>query len=118
METTAKLSFIRLSPRKAKLVVDLVRGAKLERALTELRLLPQAAAKPVLKLLQSAAANARQNNKLAIADLWVSRIEVGQGPRLKRWQPRAMGRATPIQRPTAHIRVVLSDQAPAPRRSR
>lgn len=112
MNVSAKLSFLRQSPRKVKLVIDMVRGTKLERALEQLAVLPQAAALPVRKLLQSAAANASNNYKLTPANLWVKTIEVGQGPVLKRWTPRAMGRATPIRRPTCHIRVVLSDETP------
>ncbi|MBI5465744.1 MAG: 50S ribosomal protein L22 [Candidatus Kerfeldbacteria bacterium] len=111
MNVTAKLSFLRQSPRKVKLVIDMVRGLGLGQALEQLSVLPQMAAQPVRKLLQSASANAFNNYKLKVADLWVKTIEVGQGPVLKRWTPRAMGRATPIRKPTAHLRVVLSDEA-------
>lgn len=109
MEVKAQLRFLRASPRKVKLVIDLIRGHKVQTALDQLRVLPQAAARPVMKLLNSAIANARHNNKLEAVNLWVKSVEVGQGPRLKRWTPRAMGRATPIQQPTCHIRLVLSD---------
>ncbi len=109
MDIVARLRFARLSPRKTKLVIDLVRGLPLARALAQLQILPQAPAKPVMKLLNSAAANARHNYKI-MTDLWIKQIEVGQGPVLKRWTPRAMGRATPIRRPTAHIKVVLTDE--------
>lgn len=112
MDVSAKLRYTRLSPRKAKLVIDLVRGRTLTEALQQLKVMPQGAARSVAKLLASAAANASHNQKLEVAKLWVKRIEVGQGPRLKRWMPRAMGRATPVQKPTAHITVVLSDEAP------
>lgn len=112
MDVLAKLRYTRLSPRKVKLVIDLVRGRALEAALQQLKVLPQGAARPMIKLLESAAANARHNNKLDSAKLWVKRIEVGQGPVLKRWMPRAQGRATPIRRPTAHVTVVLSDESP------
>ncbi len=113
MDVTAKLSFLRSSPRKVKLVIDTVRRLPLSRALEQLNVLPQAAAKPVAKLIRSAAANATNNFKLDVKTLWVKEIMVGQGPRLKRWRPRAMGRATPIKRPTAHITVVLSDEKKA-----
>lgn len=118
MEVSAKLRYVHLSARKAKLVLDVVRGRLLADALVQLSMMPQGAARPVAKLLASAAANATNNNKLEAAKLWVKRIEVGQGPRLKRWLPRAMGRATPIQKPTSHVTVVLSDEAPRrPQRS-
>lgn len=102
--------FFRASPRKVKLVIDTVRRMPLGKALQQLSVLPQAAAKPVAKLLASAAANATNNLKLDRSALWVKQITVGQGPRLKRWRPRAMGRATPIHRPTSHLKVVLSDE--------
>lgn len=108
---TAQLKFLRASPRKVKLVIDMVRGLSYERALEQLSVMRQGQAKPVKKLLESAAANAKSKFELAASKLWVSKIEVGQGPRLKRWTPRAMGRATPILRPTCHIRVVLTDVA-------
>jgi len=109
MDVSAQLNFLRSSPRKVKLVIDTVRRMPLQRALEQLAVLPQAAAQPVAKLIRSAAANATNNFKLDAKALWVKEITVGQGPRLKRWRPRAMGRATPILRPTAHIAVVLSD---------
>lgn len=109
MEITARLRFARLSPRKTKLVIDLVRGLPVKRALEQLAVMPQAPAKSVGKLISSAVANARHNYKV-MSDLWIKRIEVGQGPVLKRWTPRAMGRATPIRRPTAHLKVVLTDE--------
>ncbi|MFA4818803.1 MAG: 50S ribosomal protein L22 [Patescibacteria group bacterium] len=110
MDTSAQLRFARLSPRKTKLVIDLVRGLPLSRALEQLKVMPQLPARAVSKLLNSAAANARHNDKVTAPELWIKRIEVGQGPVLKRWLPRAMGRATPLRRPTSHIKVMLTDQ--------
>lgn len=118
MEFKAQARYLRVSPRKLKLVVDLVRRQRLDKALLQLASLPQAAAKPVLKLLRSAEANARHNYKFNQGELWISRIEVGQGPRLKRWRPAARGAAHPIHRPTAHLKVVLSDVKPARPRGR
>jgi len=118
MQTTAQLRFLRMSPRKVKLVIDLIRGRQLAQALTQLEHVPKAAARPVAKLLASAAANARERGEVKPADWYVSSIQVGQGPRLKRWMPRAQGRATPFVKPSCHIRVVLSDQAPRKVRSR
>jgi large subunit ribosomal protein L22 len=118
MDVSAKLSFHRSSPRKVKLVIDTVRRLPLGKALEQLSVLPQAAAKPVAKLIASAAANATNNFKLERAALWVKEITVGQGPRLKRWRPRAQGRATPILRPTSHLKVVLSDDKARATRAR
>jgi large subunit ribosomal protein L22 len=110
--------YLRASPRKLKLVIDLVRGHKLPEALLQLEAMPQAVAKPVAKLLRSARANAKNNQKFTEGDLWVSRIEVGQGSVLKRWHPAAHGSAHPIRRPTAHLKVVLSDVKPAKTKDR
>lgn len=112
MQVSAQLRYFRASPRKVKLVIDVVRGLPVSRALHQLAVMPQSAARPVAKLLRSAVANAKQNLKYE-GDLWVKSISVGQGPVLKRWQPRAMGRATPIRRPTAHLKLTLADQAKA-----
>jgi len=117
MEVVAQLKFARLSPRKVKLVIDLVRGKTLSQALWQLNNLPKLAARPVAKLLQSAAANAKANFKAEPSEWWVKTIQANQGPVLKRWQPKAMGRATPLRRPTCHVRVVLSDVAPKSVRS-
>lgn len=117
MDTTARLRYARLSPRKIKLVIDLIRGLSVNTAINQLKVMPQGAAEPVAKLLGSAVANAKHNNKLEESKLWIKRIEVGQGPVLKRFTPRAQGRATPIRRPTAHLTVVISDDV-KPKRSK
>ncbi len=102
---------LRASPRKLKLVADLVRGKLLGEALVQLDHIPLAVAKPLAKLLRSAAANAKNNNKIE-GNLWVNRIEIGQGPVLKRWRPAAHGSAHPIRRPMAHIKLILTDTKP------
>lgn len=112
MEVKAKIMHLRSSARKLKLVADLVRGKKISQAFVQLENMPQAAARPILKLLRSAEANARNNNKFGEGDLWLSRIEIGQGPRLKRWRPAARGSAHPIHRPTSHVKLVVSDIKP------
>lgn len=112
MEYKAKILYLRSSPRKLKLVIDLVRGKKLDQALLQLANSPKIVARPVIKLLRSAQANAKNNFKFTGSDLWVKKIEVGQGPRLKRWRPAARGAAHPIHRPTAHLKVVLTDTPP------
>ncbi|WP_306533713.1 50S ribosomal protein L22 [Geobacter sp.] len=110
MEARAKLSFARLSPRKTRLVVDMVRGKGIQDALTILRFSPQPSAKLVSKLLQSAVANAEQKGTSDVDHLFVKTIFVDAGPVLKRFTPRAMGRASKIRKPTSHITVVLADK--------
>lgn len=110
MEARAIAKFIRVSPRKARMVVDLVRGKKLEEALAILRYTPNKAADVVTKVVKSAAANAEHNYEMDKDDLVISQIFVDQGPTLKRVMPRAMGRADIIKRKTSHITVVVSDK--------
>lgn len=110
MEARAIAKFIRVSPRKARMVVDLVRGKKLEEALAILRYTPNKAADVVTKVVKSAAANAEHNYEMDKDDLVISQIFVDQGPSLKRVMPRAMGRADIIKRKTSHITVVVSDK--------
>lgn len=109
MESNAKLSSVRLSPRKTRLVVDLVRGKGIQEALNTLRFMPQPSAKLVSKLLQSAVANAEQKGVSDVDRLFVKSIYVDGGAVLKRFLPRAMGRASKIRKPTSHISVTLSD---------
>jgi len=110
MEARAKLSFARLSPRKTRLIVDMVRGRGIQDALTILRFSPQPSAKLVSKLLQSAVANAEQKGASDVDRLFVKTIFVDAGPVLKRFTPRAMGRASKIRKPTSHVTVVLADK--------
>ena len=109
MESSAKLTLIRLSPRKTRLVVDLVRGKGIQEALNTLRFLPQPSAKLISKLLRSAVANAEQKGVSDVDTLFVKTIYVDGGAVLKRFVPRAMGRASKIRKPTSHIAVTLSD---------
>ena len=106
-EVTAKLGFLRMGPRKVRLIADMIRGKKVVRALDLLSVMPKRAARPVLKLLQSAVANAKHNFSLAVEDLKVAQIYVDGGPSLKRWMPKAHGRATPVRERTSHINLVL-----------
>ncbi|MBP1751771.1 MAG: ribosomal protein [Geobacteraceae bacterium] len=110
MESSAKLTFARLSPRKTRLVVDMIRGRGVENALNILRFSPQPSAKLVSKLIQSAVANAEQKGVNDIDRMFVKEIYVNEGARLKRFLPRAMGRASKIRKPTSHIHVVLADK--------
>ena len=118
MEAMAKARFVRVTPQKARRVVDLVRGKNAGEAVNTLRFAPQAAAAPVLKTVQSAIANAvegarRASERLDEADLVVSEIFVDEGPTLKRFRPRAQGRAGRILKRTSHITVVVSVPEPA-----
>ena len=99
--------FVRISPRKARRVVDMVRGAGVDEALATLRFAPQAASEPVYKLLASAVSNAEGGEGLQRSSLVVSKAMVDEGPTLKRWRPRAQGRATRINKRTSHITVVV-----------
>ncbi|MFQ5801695.1 MAG: 50S ribosomal protein L22 [Candidatus Methylomirabilales bacterium] len=111
METRAVLRFVRVPPRKARLVVDLIRGQDVGQALTIVRYTPKRAARIVEKLLRSAMANAQHNHGVRdVERLFVKAVTVDEGPRLKRWEPRAMGRATPIQKRTSHITIVLEER--------
>lgn len=105
--TKAKLSNYRQSPRKVRLVADLVRGKRAETALGLLSHLPKRAAEPMAKLIRSALSNARGKG-LSANELVISRIEVGQGIVFKRFMPRARGKASPIRKKTSHITLELS----------
>jgi len=109
-EVRAKLSFYRQSPRKVRASVSVLRGLTLAEAEAQLSLMAKRAAGPLLKLLRSAKANAEHNAKLQPEDLFVKEVLVNDGPTLKRWMPRAHGRATPIRKRTSHITIVLGDR--------
>jgi large subunit ribosomal protein L22 len=109
MEATAVARYLRMSPQKARLVVDLIRGKKVDDALATLALCPKKPARLVAKVLRSAVANAVQAYKVDVDDLFVKRVLVDGGPMLKRWRPRAMGRATRIRKRMSHVTVVLGD---------
>lgn len=105
----AKLRYLRVAPRKTRLVVDLVRGKDVEEAINILTFTRRAASEPVRKLIESALANAE--SKDANVDLlYVSTIFVDEGPTLRRFRPRAMGRATRINKRTSHVTCVLAER--------
>ncbi|BBX74835.1 50S ribosomal protein L22 [Mycobacterium shinjukuense] len=106
----AKARFVRVSPRKARRVIDLVRGRSVADALDILRWAPQAASEPVAKVIASAAANAQNNNGLDPATLVVATVYADEGPTAKRIRPRAQGRAFRIRRRTSHITVVVESR--------
>ena len=110
MEAKAKLMGVRLSPQKAKLVVDLVRGKSVSEALDILAFTNKSSAPVVAKLIKSAAANAVNNQKMDEASLYIKEIWVGPGKTLKRFMPRAKGSASRILKRTSHINVVVCDE--------
>jgi large subunit ribosomal protein L22 len=109
-EARAIARYIRLSPRKAREVVDLIRGKDLKEALAILRYTPRKASAPIAKVVQSAAANAEHNYEMNKDSLYVAECYVDQGPIIKRFQPRAMGRADLLRKRTSHITVVLKEK--------
>jgi len=109
LETRARARYVRISPRKARAVVDLIRGKSVDEARQILEFSPRAAARVVAKVLASAVANAENNNGLKAEGLYIAKAFVDEGPTLKRFRPRAMGRATRINKRTSHITIVLDE---------
>lgn len=109
MEVKARAKFIRTSPRKARMVTELVKGKGVGEALNILAFTKKAPAKIISKLLKSAIANADQMKNIDVDTLFIKQINVDQGPTMKRYRPRAMGRATVIRRRMSHITVVLEE---------
>ena len=108
MEATAKVTFVRIAPRKVKIVLDLIRNQPAEKAMAILKYTPKAACEVVAKLLKSAIANA-ENKDMDTSKLYVAECYVCQGPTLKRIRPRAQGRAFRINKKTSHITLVLKE---------
>jgi ribosomal protein L22 len=106
----ARARFVRVAPRKARLVADQVRGLHLDDALPLLRFSTRSAAQDIRKLIESAAANAEANHDLVADDLMIKDIHVDEGPTLRRYRPRALGRATRINKRTSHIAVALTPE--------
>ena len=101
---------VRIAPRKVRLVVDLIRGKKIGEAIAILRLTPKAASPVVEKVLKSAIANAEHNYEMDVENLFVSEVFVDEGPTMKRFRPRAQGRASAINKRTSHITLVVSEK--------
>ncbi len=114
MEAKASLRYLRITPRKVRAVADLIRGKKVDQALAQLAFVEKRAAEPVAKLLRSAVANADQASKgsIDVDQLRVKSLMVDQGPSLRRYMPRAMGRAIKILKKTSHIALTVTDEAP------
>jgi ribosomal protein L22 len=106
----ASARYVRSAPRKARLVADQVRGLHIEQARALLRFSPRSAGQDILRLIDSAAANAENNHELVADDMKIAEITVDEGPTLRRYRPRALGRATRINKRTSHISVALSPE--------
>jgi len=106
----ASARYVRTAPRKARLVADQVRGLQIDRARALLQFSPRGAARDIQKLIDSAASNAENNHELVADDMKVVEITVDEGPTLRRYRPRALGRATRINKRTSHISVALSPE--------
>ena len=110
MEAIAKVTGVRVTPRKCKLVIDLVRGKNVADALGILANVNKSATPVVAKLIKSAAANAVNNNKMDESKLYIKTIYANEGPRLKRYMPRAKGSASSIIKRTSHITIVVEEK--------
>jgi len=110
MRARAVARYVRIAPRKARLVIDLIRGKSVEEALAILRFTPRAASPIIEKVLRSAVANAEHNYNMDPSRLYVEKAYVDEGPTMKRYRPMARGRANRINKRTSHITVVVSDE--------
>ena len=110
MRVSATAKYLRGSTRKANLVAATIRGRPVEEAAALLRFMPQHAARDIEAVLKSATANAENNHNLSAEDLVIVEAHANEGPAIKRWRPRAQGRAFPIHKPMTHITIVVADQ--------
>lgn len=110
MEAKAVARFVRIAPRKVRIVIDLIRGKSVDEALAILRYVPKAASEVVEKVVKSAAANAEQNHDMKADRLYISEAYVDQGPTMKRYHPRQRGQAFPILKRSSHITVVVREK--------
>ena len=110
MKSKAIARYVRISPRKVRLIMDQIRGKKVEEAFNSLTFAPQRGASMVKKLIDSAVANAEQSSDIDVDNLYIKRIFADEGPTLKRFRPRAMGRATRVRKRTSHLTVILDEE--------
>jgi len=110
MKSSAVAKYVRISPRKVRLIMDEVRGKKVEEALSLLTFAPQKGARLLKKLIDSAVANAQHNTDVDVDNLYIEKIFADEGPVLKRFRPRAMGRATRIRKRSSHMTVILDEK--------
>ncbi|MFW5980752.1 MAG: 50S ribosomal protein L22 [Halanaerobiaceae bacterium] len=109
MEAKACAKYLRISPRKVRQVIDLIRGKDVDKAIGILRNTPKKASGMLEKVLNSAVANAENNHDMFYEDLYISEVYADEGPTMKRYRERAMGQASPINKRTSHITIILSD---------
>ena len=110
MEATAKATYVRISPRKVQIVLDLIRKQPADKAMAILQYTPKAACEPVMKVLKSAMANAENNNNMDVSKLYIAECYAGSAPTMKRIKPRAQGRAYRIEKRMSHITIVLDEK--------
>ncbi len=110
MEVRAVAKYVRISPRKVRLIMDQIRGKQVEEALNILKFSPKKGARLLKKLVDSAIANAENNFNIDVDRLYIKRIYADQGPTLKRYRARALGRATMIRKRTSHLTVILDER--------
>lgn len=113
MPVSSQLNYLRIAPRKVRLVADIIRRKKAEEAQVILNFTTKKAASPLLKLLKQAIANAQKNFQLEPSNLFIAKITVDEGPKYKRWRARARGRAAEIQKKTSHVTLVLEEIKPS-----
>jgi large subunit ribosomal protein L22 len=118
MEIVSKLRYLKIAPRKVRLVADLIRGKKVEKAQTVLNFTPKRASLPLMKLLKQALSNAKNNFQLDSVNLYISKITVDEGPKYKRWRARARGRADQIQKKTSHVTLILDETVKKARKAK
>lgn len=110
MSNKASIRYLRISPRKVRIVADMIRGLQVQKALDSLKFSQKDAAKPLIKLVRSAIANASGQKGVDVDNLYVKTINVNEGPTLKRWMPRARGMASPIRKKSSHVNLVLDEK--------
>lgn len=110
MQASAKATYVRMSPRKVQIVLELIRNQPVDKAAAILKYTPKAACEPVAKLLKSAMANAENNFDMDVSKLYVAECNVGAAPTLKRIRPRAQGRANRINKRACHIFITLEER--------
>ena len=118
MPITAKLLYLRIAPRKVRIVADLVRRKSVEEAQTILNFTTKKAAPILLKLLKQAVSNAKDGFQLEEKNLYISKILIDEGPKYKRWRPRSRGMAAPIQKKTSHVTIMLDEIVKKPKKAK
>ena len=112
MEVKGSAKHLKITPKKMRLVIDVVRGMSVERAEAQLHFVPRKASALILKALRSVVASAEHNFNLKKDNLFIKKIVVNEGPSLERWTPKAFGRATPIKKRTSHLEIILAEYKP------